>query len=75
MESKSGVSLAVELAGTQDALAKQLGVTQQSIHKWVARGYVPMRRAQEIEALLGVPRTTLADPRVVELLSAWGAAL
>ena len=75
MESKNGVVLAVGMAGSQDALAKHLGVTQQSVQKWAKRGYVPMRRAQEIEALLGVPRTQLADPRVVELLSSWGNAL
>lgn len=75
MENQNGVNEVVGLAGSQEALAKHLGVSQQSVQKWAKRGYVPMRRAQEIEAIFGVARIKLADPRVVELLSTWAPAL
>lgn len=64
----SGVQQAVRLAGTQALLAKQLGVTQQSISQWLRRGYVPLRRAVEIEALFGVPRRSLINPRFADLV-------
>jgi DNA-binding transcriptional regulator YdaS (Cro superfamily) len=75
MELKRGIDDAVDAAGSQEKLAHALGVTQQSVAKWVKRGYVPLDRAREVEGLFGVPRKALVDPRVVELLSDWEAAL
>ena len=75
MNIKRGIDAAVELAGSQGKLAQQLGVTQQAVGKWVDRGYTPLRRAQEIEAVYGVPRVALANPRVLELLSGWEMAM
>lgn len=75
MDGQRGIDLAVDAAGSQGKLAQQLGVTQQAVGKWVARGYTPMRRAQEIEAVYGVSRTALANPRALELLSQWDAAM
>jgi DNA-binding transcriptional regulator YdaS (Cro superfamily) len=75
MEPKRGIDDAVEVAGSQEKLAQALGVTQQSVAKWVKRGYAPLARAREVEAMYGVPRKSLVDPRVVELLSDWEAAL
>lgn len=74
MQSK-GVDLAVEMSGSQAKLAAKVGVTQQAVMKWVKRGYVPLPRAREIEALLGVPRSTLVDPKVLDLLSDWESVL
>lgn len=59
----------IELAGSQQAVANELGVTQQAIAKWLTRGWVPVRRALEMEMAYGVPRTSLADPRVVDALT------
>jgi DNA-binding transcriptional regulator YdaS (Cro superfamily) len=64
-----GIDLAVEMAGSQAKLAAKVGVTQQAVMKWVKRGFVPLPRAREIEAVLGIPRSTLADPKVLDLLS------
>lgn len=64
-----GIAAAVEAAGSQQKLARLLGVTQQVISTWCRRGWVPVRRAQEIEATLGVPRATLISPRLVDLVS------
>lgn len=58
----------VQRAGSQVALAEQLGVTQQAISKWIRRGYVPVRRVLECEAQYGVPRAKLLDPRLRDLV-------
>lgn len=67
-EEQSGISRAVTAAGTQDALAAKLGVSQQAVSTWVRRGWVPLRRAQEIEAEFGVPRAKLINPRIADLV-------
>ena len=64
----SGIARAIEAAGSQQALAERLGVTQQVVSTWCRRGWVPVRRAQEIEATLGVPRSTLISQRLVDLV-------
>lgn len=56
-------------AGSQKTLGESLGVTQAAISKWLIRGWVPLQRAQEIEAIYGMPRTAIADPAVVEILA------
>lgn len=65
---KSGVENAIAKASSQAALAAALGVRQQSVSLWLKRGYMPLERAVETEHLYGVPRATLADPRVVAKL-------
>lgn len=63
-----GIDKAVELAGSQQELARQLGVSQQAISEWVQRGYVPVGRVIEIEATYGVSRLDLVDPQLRDLL-------
>ena len=55
--------------GSQIDLARVLGVTQAAVSKWVTRGWVPLARAREIEALYGVPRTKVANPTIVDALT------
>lgn len=63
------VSAAVTTAGSQANLASQLGVSQQVVSKWLRRGWVPTRRAVEIEHLYGVPRQKLINPRLADMLT------
>ena len=65
----NGVKQAAAAAGSQAKLARALGVTEQAIHNWIARGWVPLRRAQEIEALFGVPRGLTINPRIKDLVA------
>lgn len=66
----TGIQKAVDAAKTQQALADQLGVSQQMISKWVKRGYAPAERAVEIEAQYGVSRSELIKPSLRSLLEA-----
>lgn len=64
------VAVAVAHAGNQAALSKILGVSEAAVSKWVAQQWVPHRRAQEIEALYGLPRLSLINPRMRDLIEA-----
>lgn len=64
----SGIADALQRAGNQKALALQLGVTQQAVSIWLRRGWVPVRRAVEIEAQFGIPRARLISPRLADLV-------
>ncbi|NYT44587.1 helix-turn-helix domain-containing protein [Alcaligenaceae bacterium] len=68
MELKNHVEAAVVAAKGQTLLAAHLGVSQQAISKWLRRGWVSPTRAQEIEALYGIPRKKLMNPKLVALL-------
>lgn len=61
---ETGIQRAVKAAGSQRALAKVLGVSQQSVSDWEIRGWVPIGRVVEIEAQFGVPRIDLVEPRL-----------
>lgn len=64
----TGIEKAIAAAGSQAQLARELGCTQQNVSLWLAQGWVPAKRAQEIEMLHGVPRKSLVDPRLLERL-------
>lgn len=61
---RTGIAQAVAAAGSQQALAARLGVSQQFVSRCVKRGYAPINRAREIEAAFGVPRAALINPRI-----------
>lgn len=65
---KKGIERAVESAGSQAALAGELGVTQQAVGVWVRQGFAPLDRACEIENLHGVSRQELVDPKLLAKL-------
>ena len=67
-DNKTGISEAVVKAGGQVNVAEALEVTQQFISLSLRRGYVPPRRAVEIETQFGVPRRRLINPRLADLV-------
>jgi transcriptional regulator with XRE-family HTH domain len=64
----SGIADAIVAAGTQAELAAHLGVTQQVVSRWLRRGWVPLRRANQIEQRYKIPRGRLANPRLMALI-------
>jgi len=66
--SPTGIADAIVAAGTQAELATELGVTQQVVSRWLRRGWVPLRRANQIEQRYKIPRGRLANPRLMALL-------
>lgn len=62
-ETLSGIAEAVSKAGSQSALARQLGVSQAAIWEWLQAGYVPLSRVTEVEALYGIARSRLVHPK------------
>lgn len=66
--SPSGIADAVVAAGTQATLAADIGVTQQVVSRWLRRGWVPLRRASQIEQRYNIPRGRLVNPRFMALL-------
>lgn len=60
---------AIEAAGGVAKLAAAIGVTRQATYGWITRGYVPSERAVQIEALYGIPRAELWDPRLKNVLT------
>lgn len=55
-------------SGTKQ-MAKDLGVSFQAVQQWVKQGYVPLTRVTEIEALYGVPRHRLVNPKYLETMT------
>lgn len=66
--SPSGIADAIVAAGTQAELAATLGVTQQVVSRWLRRGWVPLRRANQIEERYKISRGRLANPKLLALL-------
>lgn len=58
------VTDAAKAAGGVPALAAALGVSPQAVREWIKFGYVPPRRAQQIEIQYGIPRTELLSPKM-----------
>lgn len=65
----SGILHAVVKAGGFSQLARVLGVTYQAVQQWSGQGYVPLARVTEIEALYGIPRTELMNPKYAAALA------
>jgi hypothetical protein len=66
----SGVELAVLEAGSQSELAANLDVSQQFISKALRQGFLPPKRAEQVEALYGIPRCKLVNPELLDRVGA-----
>lgn len=69
---RNEVERTVRAQGGQPKVAADLGVSQQSVSEWCDKGYVPVARAQEMEHLYGVPRTSLINPKLRNALGTGG---
>ena len=68
----TGIESAIQKAGSRRAFAESLNppVSLQAVFQWLHRGWVPPRRALEIERLYGVDRALLVKPDLVDLVGA-----
>lgn len=66
----TGIELAIEAAGNMSKMAADLGITPQAVREMRERGFAPASRVVEINALYGVPREKLIDPKLKGLLDA-----
>lgn len=57
MSAKTALKKTIKKAGGQSALARKLGISQQSIQQWVV---VPLKRVKQVSEITGVPREELA---------------
>ena len=62
-----GIREAVRRADGGPQLARKLGVTHQAVYQWLAKGWVPLTRALQIERLYGIPRQRLVSPKISRL--------
>ncbi len=58
-----GLLQAIEQAGGQSALARQVGTYRQVVNGWVARGRVPARWVERVAGATGVPLWALAPDK------------
>jgi len=57
----------VEDCGSISEFSRRVGVTPQSAHNWVRRGYVPPARALQMEVMFKVPARDLVRPQLREI--------
>lgn len=67
-EIREQIKLAITTAGSQQALADILGVTQQAVSGWLQGvRWMPARHAVTIEALFHIPAASMTNPKKVLL--------
>ena len=60
------IALAIKAAGSQQNLARVLGVTQQAVSGWLnGARWMPVCHAQVVESRYGVPAASLVNPKKV----------
>jgi DNA-binding transcriptional regulator YdaS (Cro superfamily) len=69
----TGIDKAVEIAGSQAALAVKLGVSQQAISEWVASGYIPDGRIDDMLSAVDkncsqIKPRDLLDPKLIAMM-------
>lgn len=61
---QTGIERVIAKAGTQNQVAADMGVEQQTVSHWLRVGHMPVKRAVAAEKLYGVPRADLIDPEL-----------
>ena len=70
---RTGLDKAIALAGSQEKLALSMGVSQQAISEWVARGFLPVGRIDDVLNAVDpgcktIKPRDLLDPELLELM-------
>lgn len=59
VKQQTGIDRAIQKAGSQQALADQVKVKQQSVSRWQACGVVPAKRVKAVAKATGVSKRAL----------------
>jgi len=63
---KTAIKNLIERAGSERELAKICGVTQQSVSKWLKKGYIPSySHGRHLSILYTIPVEHLCDPDII----------
>ena len=65
----TGIEKAIDKAGGASPLAAKLGVSHQAVYVWLRNGWVPSKRAIELERLFDIPRVELFKPELSALFA------
>lgn len=65
---KSAIEKAVEKAGSQAALAEQIGVKPQFLTKALRQGWLPLDRAKVVNDLYGIPLVDLVRNDIADAM-------
>lgn len=65
----NGLLRALLIEGSFSDIGKRVGVSTQAVQQWADQGYVPLNRIPEFEALYGIPRVELMNPKYASVLA------
>lgn len=66
---------AIKHGGGIVAFSRRMGVTHQAIYHWRKQGWAPVDRALAIEAIFGIDRNLLMEPRLAHALAMPNASI
>lgn len=64
----TGIQKAIAAAGSQQAVADFLGVSQQAVSEMERKGHAPLKHIVALESEYGIPRIELISPHLRDLL-------
>jgi hypothetical protein len=73
IKTETGLDRAIGLAGSQAKLALSIGTSQQAVSEWVARGFLPVGRIDDVLNAVDpgckhIKPRDLLDPELIELM-------
>lgn len=74
-ERMAALDEAIKRGGGIVAFARRMGVTHQAVYYWKEREWTPLDRALAIEAIFGIDRNLLMEPRLAHALATPNASI
>lgn len=74
-ERMAALDEAIKRGGGIVAFARRMGVRHQAVYGWKKRGWTPLDRALAMEAIFGIDRNRLIEPRLAFALATPSASI